>query len=56
MGNTILNLTMFLCLCAEREAVDENQKNLRPNVVVSAGPVIVVAPEQSAAQDVKSNN
>uniref|UniRef100_A0A7N6AE56 Zona pellucida sperm-binding protein 4 n=1 Tax=Anabas testudineus TaxID=64144 RepID=A0A7N6AE56_ANATE len=29
------------CGRKKREAVDENQKNLRPNVVVSAGPVII---------------
>lgn len=41
-----LNLTMFVCLCVERHAMDENQKNVEPKIVVSSGPVIVEAPAQ----------
>ena len=41
-----LNLTMFVCLPAERAVKAEVQRPTEPKAVVSVGPVIMGIPEQ----------
>ena len=45
-----LNLTMFVCLSAERAVRAEVQRPTEPKAVVSVGPVIMSTPEEQTTQ------
>lgn len=45
-SNMHFNLTIFVCLSAERDVKDVDRRRAEPQVVVSSGPVIMSSPQQ----------
>ena len=48
-----LKLTMFLCLCVERDVETPDKSKAEPKVVVSVGPVIMTDPKREPAENVE---